>query len=89
MLGNPQRDVTPETVADPERPRAYNAVMQSDYARLAGMSAEALTAAMEPYLAIARVRVLLGPAGSSALRERMMRLVEAALRSADVSSAGF
>jgi tRNA A-37 threonylcarbamoyl transferase component Bud32 len=82
-------ELTPETVADPERPRAYNAVMQSDYARLAGMSAEALTAAMGPYLPIARVRVLLGPAGSSALRERLMHHVEAALRSADVSSAGF
>lgn len=73
-------ELTPETVDDPERPRAYNAVMQSDYARLAGMSLEALTAAMEPYLPIVRVRVLLGPAGSSALRERLIQRVEAALR---------
>jgi streptomycin 6-kinase len=74
---------TPETVNDPERPRAYNAVMHSEYARLAGMSSEALTAAIEPYLPIARVRILLGPAGSSALRERLIHLVEATLRSED------
>jgi hypothetical protein len=40
----------PELVDDPERPRTYNAVMHSEYARLAGMSPAALTAAMEPYL---------------------------------------
>ncbi len=76
-------ELTPETVADPERPRAYNAVMRSEYTRLAGMSPEALTAAIEPYLPIVRVRVLLGPAGSSALREQLLQLVEAALRSRD------
>ena len=57
-------EVAPETVDDPERPRANNAAMQSEYARLAGMSPAALTAAMEPYLPIIRVLVLLGPAGS-------------------------
>jgi Ser/Thr protein kinase RdoA (MazF antagonist) len=53
-------ELTPETVDDPERPRAYNAVMQSEYARLAGMSVAALAAAMEPYLPIVRVFALLG-----------------------------
>jgi len=76
-------ELAPKFVDDPERPRAYNAVMQSEYARLAGMSPEALTAAIEPYLPIVRVRVLLGPAASSALRERLIQLVEADLRSAD------
>jgi hypothetical protein len=75
-------ELAPETVADPERPRAVNAVVQSEYARLAGMSATALTAAMEPYLSIVRVRTLLGPAGSPALRERLIRHVEATLRAA-------
>jgi hypothetical protein len=70
-------------VADPERPRAYNAAMQSEYARLADMSPEALTEAIEPYLPVVRVRVLLGPAGSPTLRERLIRLVETTLRTAD------
>ncbi len=57
--------------------------MQSEYARLAGMSPAALTAAMEPYLPINRVFVLLGPAGSPALRERLIESIEATLRSED------
>jgi hypothetical protein len=36
---------------------------------------------MEPYLPIVHVRVLLGPAGSPALRERLIQRVEATLRS--------
>jgi Ser/Thr protein kinase RdoA (MazF antagonist) len=43
-------EVAPEIADDPERPRAVNAAVQSEYARLAGMSLAALTAAMEPYL---------------------------------------
>ena len=76
-------ELAPDTVADPERPRAYNAIMQSEYARLGGISREALAAAIEPYLPIVWVRVLLGPAGSPALRERLTQLVEATLRSED------
>ena len=76
-------DLAPDSVADPERPRAVNAATQSEYARLAGMSQAALTAAMGPYLPIVYVRVLLGPAGSPALRERLTQRVEAALRSED------
>ncbi len=74
-------DLAPESVADPERPRAVNAATQSEYARLAGMSPAALTAVMEPYLPIIHVRALLGPAGSPALRERLIQRVEATLRS--------
>jgi hypothetical protein len=70
-----------EIADDPERPRAVNAAVQSEYARLAGISPAALTAAMEPYLPIIRVRALLGPAGSPALRERLIQRDEAALRS--------
>jgi hypothetical protein len=47
-------EIAPETVDDPERPRVNNAAMQSEYARLAGTSPAALTAAMEPYLPIIR-----------------------------------
>ena len=76
-------ELAPEGVADPERPRAVNAAVLSEYARLAGMSAAALTAAMEPYLSIIRVRALLGPVGSPTLRERLIQRVEATLRSED------
>ena len=41
-------ELAPEVVDDPERPRAVNAAVQSEYARLAGMSRAALTAAMSP-----------------------------------------
>src|SRR5262249_60617112 len=79
----PLTDLAPEVADDPERPRAVNAAAQSEYARLAGMSQAALTAAIEPYLPIVRLRVLFGPGGSAALRERLIQRVEAALRSED------
>ncbi len=65
-------ELTADVVADPERPRAYNAVMQSEYARLAGMSQAALTAVMEPYLSIIRVRALLAGWCGPAQRERLI-----------------
>jgi len=73
-------ELAPEVADNPQRPRAVNAAAQSQYARLAGMSQAALTAAMEPYLPIARVFVLLGGA-VPALRERLIQRIEAALRS--------
>jgi Ser/Thr protein kinase RdoA (MazF antagonist) len=76
-------ELAPEVTDDPERPRAVNAAAQSEYARLAGMSQAALTAAIEPYLPIVCLRVLVGPAGSAALRERLIQRIEAALRSQD------
>ncbi len=76
-------EIAPELVDDPKRPRGVNAAVQSEYARLAGTSAAALTAAIEPYLPIVCVLALLGPAPSPAQRERLIRRVEAALRSED------
>ena len=76
-------EIVPELVDDPERPRAYGAAMQSEYARLASMSPAALTAAMEPYLPIVRVFALLGPALTPAQRERLIQRVEATLCSED------
>jgi Ser/Thr protein kinase RdoA (MazF antagonist) len=70
---------TPEGV-DPERPRALNATVQSEYARLAGMSQAALTAAMERYLPILRAFALADRATNPARRARLMRSVEATLR---------
>ena len=72
--------LAPERVDDPKRPRATNAAVQAEYARLAGLSPAALTAAMEPYLPIVYVFALLGPAPSPALRERLIQRVEATLR---------
>ena len=72
----------PEIADNPERPRAVNAALQSEYTRLAGMSQPALTAAMARYLPIVYVFFLLGgawPAG----RDRMIQRVEAALRPQD------
>jgi Phosphotransferase enzyme family len=73
-------EIAPEIVDNPARPRAVNAAAQSEYARLAGMSPAALVAAIEPYLPIARVVVILAGA-VPALRERLTQRVEAALRS--------
>jgi Ser/Thr protein kinase RdoA (MazF antagonist) len=75
-------ELTPETVDDPERPRAYNAVMRSEYARLAGLSPAALAAAIRPHLPLVRVLALLGGA-FPAQRERLIQRVEAALRGED------
>ena len=74
-------ELAPERADDPERPRAVNAAVQCEYARAAGMPLAALTAAMAPYLPIVRARACLGPAGSPALRERLIQSVETALRS--------
>jgi hypothetical protein len=75
-------ELAPEVAENPQRPRAVNAAAQSEYARPAGMSQAALTAAMEPYLPIVRVRVLLGGT-ASAQRERLIQRIEANLRAED------
>jgi Ser/Thr protein kinase RdoA (MazF antagonist) len=67
--------------ADPVPPRAINAAVQSEYARLAGMSPAELTATMQPYLPILRAFVLLQRPTSPAQRERLIQRVEATLRS--------
>ena len=71
-------ELAPEIVDDPERPRAVNAAVQSEYARLAGVSPAVLTAAVEPCLPIVCVSVLLSGAWP-AQRERLIQRVEAAL----------
>jgi tRNA A-37 threonylcarbamoyl transferase component Bud32 len=81
-------ELIPELVDDPVRPRAYGAAMQSEYARLAGMSPAALTAAMGPYLPIACTFALLWPPFSPAQRERLIQRVEATLRSENRIEAG-
>lgn len=65
---------------DPERPRALNAAIQAQYARLAGLTPEALTTAMAPWLPILRAFALADRISSSARRERVIRSLEATLR---------
>ena len=72
-------EIAPQLVENPARPRAVNAAMQSEYARMAGMSVAALTTAIEPWLPIARVRLLLGRT-LPALREWLIRRIEADLQ---------
>ena len=76
-------ELVPED-ADPEPPRAINAAVQSEYARLAGMVPAALTEAMQPYLPILRAFVLLQrrPA-TPAQREQLIQRIAAALRLED------
>ena len=68
-----------EHADNPER-ATVNSVLQAEYARLAGIAPAALTAAMQPYLPIVRVFLLLGGAMPD-MRERLIQRVEAALRS--------
>ena len=76
-------ELVPED-ADPEPPCAINAAVQSEYARLVGMSAAALTEAMQPYLPILRAFVLLQRRPATlAQRERLIQRIAAALRSED------
>jgi hypothetical protein len=74
-------ELAAEVVDNPARPRAVNVALQSEYARLAGMSPAALTTAMEPYLSIARGHLLAGVA--PAQRERLIQRIDAYLLSED------
>ncbi|MBR0930632.1 aminoglycoside phosphotransferase family protein [Bradyrhizobium diazoefficiens] len=75
-------ELAPEIADNPERPLATNTAAQSEYAQRAGISLAELTAAMEPYLPIVRTFVVLGNVVPS-LRERLIRRIEAGLRSED------
>ncbi len=71
-------ELDPEHCDAPER-APVDSALQVEYARLAGMAPEALTAAMQPYLPLVRVFLLLGGAMPE-MRERLLQRVEAALR---------
>jgi hypothetical protein len=75
-------ELAPEVADNPQRPLAVNAAAQTEYARLAGMSEAALTAAVKPYLPIIRVRIVLAEAVPG-LRERLIQRIEADLRPED------
>jgi Ser/Thr protein kinase RdoA (MazF antagonist) len=66
--------------ADPEPPRAINAAVQSQYARLAGMSLAELTATMRPFLPVLRALVLFQRRPTSpAQQARLIERIAAAL----------
>jgi Ser/Thr protein kinase RdoA (MazF antagonist) len=74
-------ELDPEHADHPERATVSSA-LQEEYARLAGIAPAALTAAMQPYLPIVRVFLLLGGVMPD-MRERLRQRVEAALRAED------
>jgi Ser/Thr protein kinase RdoA (MazF antagonist) len=67
--------------ADPEPPRAIDAALLCEYARLTGMSPEGLTEAMEPYLPILRAYVLLQRPHTPVQRVQLIQRIAAALLS--------
>lgn len=75
-------EIAPRVADDPERPRATDAALQSEYARLAGLSQAALRSAIDSYLPVAYVRALFCEA-MHAHQERLIRRIEAALRLQD------
>lgn len=74
-------ELDPEHADDPQR-APISSALQAEYARLAGIAPAALTAAMQPYLPLVRVFLLLAGAMPD-MRERLIQRVEAALRSED------
>jgi tRNA A-37 threonylcarbamoyl transferase component Bud32 len=73
-------DFAPEDF-NPERSRAFNAALQSEYAQLAGMSPAALVATMERCLPILRAFALLQQRlATPTQRERLIHRIEATLR---------
>lgn len=74
-------ELDPEHADEPER-ATVDSALQAEYARLAGIAPAALTAAMQPYLPIVRVFLLLAGAMPH-MRGLLIQRVEAALRSED------
>ena len=72
-------EFAPLVVDDPERPRAVDAAVQSEYARLAGTTPAAVATAIELYMPVVCVFYLLVKAVPTALQERVTLRVEAAL----------
>jgi Ser/Thr protein kinase RdoA (MazF antagonist) len=76
-------EITPKSFGDPERQRAVDAVLQEQYAQLAGISLAALRAAIEETVPIVHAFVILGGAAPPALRDRMLQRLEEDLRRSD------
>jgi hypothetical protein len=74
-------ELDPEHV-DGREQAPVDSALQAEYARLIGITPAALTAAMQPYLPLVRVFLLLAGAKPD-VRGRLMQRVEAALNSKD------
>jgi Ser/Thr protein kinase RdoA (MazF antagonist) len=68
-----------EEAVDPRGAHALNEVVQSEYARLAGMTLDELQAAMEPYLPIMRAYAIADPGSNPVRRKWLTERVEEAL----------
>jgi Ser/Thr protein kinase RdoA (MazF antagonist) len=68
-----------ETLGDPERQRALDAAVHSEYARLTGLRPEALERSVTAHLPVVRVFFLLGGVARPATRERLLKRLEADL----------
>ena len=68
-----------ENFGDPARQRALEVAMQSEYVRLAGLSATSLRMAVEAHLPIVRTFFLLGGLPRPATRERLLQRLDADL----------
>jgi len=75
-------EIVADRVADPERPRAVFAALKSDYARLAGLSPEALSSAAARFLPMGCGLVLLAGVSPSE-KARLIRRIEDALEARD------
>ncbi len=72
-----------ERLGPPERQRALGAAMESEYARLAGVSPEELLAAVEAHLPIVRVFFLLSGVARPATQERLLQRLDSDFRPRD------
>ena len=69
-----------KTLGPPERQRALDEAVQSEYARRAGLCPAALREAMEAHLPVARAFFLLAGLASSAVQARLLHRLQADLR---------
>jgi len=81
-------DLRPDSFGEPERQRALDAAVQSEYARLTGASPAAQTVAMEAHLPIVRMFFVLGSPARPATQERLLQRLEADLMLAPVETRG-
>ena len=69
-----------ESLGEPELRRALNAAVRAEYARLTGISPEALRAAVEAHLPIVRAFFLLGAVARPATQKRLLQRLAADLQ---------
>ena len=68
-------ELIPEMVEDPQRPRSVHEALRSEYGHRSGLSATAMTQAVEPFLPVVRLHALLSGAWPKQ-RDYLSRAVE-------------